>query len=363
MLRKSQFIIGFLLLTFMISTLSLLPGCSKKDDGVIKIGVILPLTGEYALMGEWGKNGLELAAQHIKDKGLAPSIRQIELIFEDGLANQQASLSAFKKLTELDQVSIVISIVSSVDLAIIPEANKKQVLFLSHATHPSISSSGPTIFRHSPTVEEEVQLLLSEVLDDTGSLVLAYMNDDYGTVLADKFTAEIRNRGGLTETIMFDRGETDFRTIAAKIVDEKPSILIISGQGRNLGQLIVKLRESGYAGRTIVTLGFLVTGAARAAGEAIHGVEAVDFMLDRTESGFIEVNELYAKKYGSNIPVGALLFFNSLLLLNEAIQFGGTTPDKIASYLSDLSEFAGAGEILTITPSHDIVPNLTIIEL
>ena len=51
MKRLSWFVISVLILAMVV-------GCGKKDEGVIKIGAILPLTGSAAPYGQNAKNGI-----------------------------------------------------------------------------------------------------------------------------------------------------------------------------------------------------------------------------------------------------------------------------------------------------------------
>lgn len=333
--------------------------CKKKEPETIKVGVILPLTGPAALTGEWGVNGLRLAEDYINERTGTDS-KELEIIFEDGQADPKTSLNAFNKLVEVNRVQIIFSIVSSVDLALIPEANERGILFISHATHPKISNAGRLIFRHSPVVEQEVAVITPMLRGNEESAVLAYMADDYGVALKDLLMKE--EYPGRVKVLAFEKGETDFASLSAKIIGEKPSMVVISGYGKNLGQLVVKLKEQGYKGDVLVTLGFVVTGADVAAGSAMKGVKAVNFDIDKNQSDYEKLNYSYKNTYGDNMPMGALIFFNSALLINEAV--GGTEgePELIAENIKDIGVFEGVGERLVIRKSNDITPILRLCE-
>ncbi len=66
--------------------LSALGGPAMAQTGPIRIGVVTPLTGTYAGIGQQVKWGLDLAARQINGGGGIDG-RQIELIYEDEEAN------------------------------------------------------------------------------------------------------------------------------------------------------------------------------------------------------------------------------------------------------------------------------------
>lgn len=59
-MKKS--IIVTLILSFLLLALG---GCGKKEENVIKIGAILPLTGQSAQYGKWIQEALELGKEEI----------------------------------------------------------------------------------------------------------------------------------------------------------------------------------------------------------------------------------------------------------------------------------------------------------
>jgi ABC-type branched-subunit amino acid transport system substrate-binding protein len=63
---------------FLIALLCI--SCGKKEDNVIKIGVILPLTGDRGAYGNSSKNGITLAINEINNQNTKYKLYPI---FED----------------------------------------------------------------------------------------------------------------------------------------------------------------------------------------------------------------------------------------------------------------------------------------
>ncbi|RMD57361.1 MAG: hypothetical protein D6828_03820 [Nitrospirae bacterium] len=67
-MRHFRSIFTVLLAVILIGSLFLINGCKKQEPETIKIGAILPLTGDAAQYGEWAKNGISLAVDEINAK-------------------------------------------------------------------------------------------------------------------------------------------------------------------------------------------------------------------------------------------------------------------------------------------------------
>src|SRR3972149_8364316 len=90
----------------------------------LKIGAILPLSGDAASWGEAGKEGIELAIDEVNGKG-GINGKKVAIIYEDTQAQPEKGASAMLKLTSIDKVPAVIGdIVSATTLAAAPIAEK-----------------------------------------------------------------------------------------------------------------------------------------------------------------------------------------------------------------------------------------------
>ena len=76
----------------------------------IKIGVMGPNSGPYAIIGEEVRNGFDLYLSQIGDRAGG---RKIQMIYEDTQAKPDVGLTKAKKLVELDKVSFLGGLVSS----------------------------------------------------------------------------------------------------------------------------------------------------------------------------------------------------------------------------------------------------------
>src|SRR6266849_7106509 len=86
-----------------------LGGCQNQTNSAdnIKIGAILPLTGDSASWGEQGRWGIESAVREVNESGGIDG-KQVEVIFEDSQAIPRVAVTAFGKLSQVDKVQAVI---------------------------------------------------------------------------------------------------------------------------------------------------------------------------------------------------------------------------------------------------------------
>lgn len=107
---------------------------SKKDDRpIVKIGVMLPMSGENA---EFGKNSLyavEFAAQDHKDSPI-----NFKIIFEDDMFTASKGAIIANKFINVDKVNAIVSSFSPVGSVVSPIADKAKVLHISLANASNI---------------------------------------------------------------------------------------------------------------------------------------------------------------------------------------------------------------------------------
>lgn len=78
----------------------------------IKIGVVTPLSGTYAGIGQQVRWGLDLAAKEVNAAGGIMG-RPIELLYEDEEANPSVAVQKAEKLFEIGKVDFLTGTVSS----------------------------------------------------------------------------------------------------------------------------------------------------------------------------------------------------------------------------------------------------------
>ena len=325
---------------------------TKKQE-TIKIGAVLPLTGNIAFLGKSAERGLKFAEYYISHK----SNLEFKFVLEDGQGNPTKSINAFNKLIEVDKVNIVFSTISSVDLSLIPQQIKNGILFISHATHPELSNVNNLFFRHSPTVQQEAVLIFQYIGDST-KIAITYMNDEYGVGFESEMNRNFKSN--IIASVPFQKEEVNFSTISQKLVNTSPSKIVICGAGQNLSSLPKKLRELGYEGEIIATLAYAVSGAIKTS-DGINNLTMVNFEKLSPNSEFEKLLNEFENHNKIKLGTADFIFFNSALIVFNSLG-KGKEPKNIADEIKSKANFDVLGGEISVNSMNDILPRLTFLK-
>ncbi len=189
-------------------------GCEKKDSSQkkiqkIKIGMLLPLTGNGALYGQYVKNGALLAISEINSS-------KFVLTIEDTKTTAKGGISSANKLILKDNVPIILGPMSStVALVVGPLCQKNNRLMITTASAPEVSNIGNYSYRIYPSDSFDGQFLAQEIIKQNlnSSLIISLQND-FGIGMVDVFKKEYIKLGGkIVENISFSPNQKDFSGI------------------------------------------------------------------------------------------------------------------------------------------------------
>jgi len=344
-MKKNIIILGFCVaLTSCINT-------NQKTE--IRVGAVLPLTGNIAFLGESAKKGLDFAEYYIEN--LDTTI-DFKIIYEDGQGIPAKSIGAYRKLVDFDNVKIVFSTISAVDMTLIPYQEKDSILYFSHSSHPKLSGVNDLFFRHSQTVNQEADLIYNH----TGlvDISVCIMNDDYGLAFEDIMKSIYGDKLKLSLTLQ--RTETNFSTIAKRLIDSNPEKVIICAAGQNLSSLIIKLREMGFNGEIITTIAYTISGADKASKD-IKNLTLINFKKLIPEKIFEKRIKDYQEKYGIKLETSDFIFFNSAYIIYLASE-NDFNPKNLAKSIRTTDIFNVLGGEEKITQTNDILPELVLIQ-
>ena len=335
--------------------------CQKKvEEKVVKIGAILPLTGDAAKYGESAKEGIELAIEEINAEGGVKG-HKIEIIYEDSQGLPTTGVSAFQKLITSNRVPAVIGgLFSSVTLAIAPIANREHVVVLSPTSSaPAITKAGDYIFRNCASDIFEGKIMAEAARKTLGlsKVAIIYINNDYGVGIKDVFKKEFTALGGkILAEEAFDQGATDFRTQITKVKQANPEAVYIIGY-RELGSLLKQAKELGLNVQFLSTVMFEDPEILKIAGTAAEGViySARAYNPKSKEPIVKKFVEKYEMKYHKEPDIFAALSYDAVLILAKAMEIGGFTADGIKGALYGIRDFQGVAGVTSFDENGDVV--------
>ena len=286
---------------FVVTSLLLACDMGGSDDKPYRIGVMESLTGPGETYGTVANQAKQMAVDEINAAGGIDG-RMIELIVEDSKCGAQDAITAYKKLTDVDEVKIILGTsCSGAMLGAAPLAEEDGViLFSGLATNPDIANAGDYIFRTSMS-DAQLGVDTGNLLWSDGVRNLATITEstDYAEGVRRTSVAQFEKRGGtVVAEERYASDVTDFRTQLTKLLNANPDAIHLAAQSEFTGGTIVKqLRELGYEGQIYTEVVPIGATALEIAGDAADGLKAVTADLDPANSKAQEVLSNFKAKY------------------------------------------------------------------
>ena len=276
-------------------------GGGSAQDEPFKIGVMESVTGPGETYGNVAVRSKQMAVDEINEAG-GINGRMLELIVEDSKCSAQDAITAYRKLTDVDEVKIILGTsCSGAMLGAAPLAEEDGVvLFSGLATNPDIADAGDYIFRTSMS-DLQLGIDTGNVLWADGARTLATITEatDYAEGVRRTSVDQFVQRGGkLVGEERYASDVTDFRSQLTKLFGQNPDALHIASQSESSGGTIVKqARELGYEGPIYSEIVPVGATALEIAGDAATGLKAITAELDPANAKAQEVLSNFKERY------------------------------------------------------------------
>lgn len=251
----------------------LLPLFAFADDPV-RIGLLVPLSGPYADLGEDCRFGIEVAR-----RGFAPSDKvgshQVEFHYEDSQADPKTGILGYKKLVEEKNVLAIVTIRSPIGMAINPSSKRDHVSLLGGVGHKDFVSTNKYAFQLWASTPVEGSTL-AEGMVARGDLVAAVLTteDEWTMSLTEGFKNRFLGLGG---ELIFDEtvppSEMNLSTVLTKAFSKNPDAIFLDLGVAQIPVAVRRARELGYKKTIYSNFWSGSADVARAAGdEMMDGV-------------------------------------------------------------------------------------------
>lgn len=313
---------------------------------------MLPLTGPAAQIGTWQRNGIELALARVNPE-LRKGNKTIHVDYEDSGGDPKTGVSALQRLLALSKPIAVVSSLSSVSNAILPITNRDNLpTILLSVSHPTITADNPWAVRCHLGSEEEAQAMVN-YLSTTGmrKFSLAYVNDDFGIGASESLEEFASSRKLKISTIEpYDKTATDLRTLATKLIRDKPRAIYVVGYVKSSVLLIKQLRELGYKNQILGNMALSVPSFIKLGGDALEGAIFTTSYLGAevspTSKAFVDV---YKSKYVDTPTFFAAFAYDGVGLIASAMNSSNNRgSEALLANLRSIANYDGATGSLSV---------------
>jgi branched-chain amino acid transport system substrate-binding protein len=356
----------FLLAAGAATALAAAASAAQAQD--VKIGLILPMTGQQQSTGKQEAAGAKL---YMQQNGDTVAGKKIQLIIKDDGAVPDNSKRLAQDLIVNEKVNFLAGFgVTPAALAVAPLATEAKVPEIVTAAGTSIiTEKSPYIARTSFTLAQST-VPMADWAAQNGIKKVVSMVSDYapGADAAKSFAAEFTAKGGqVLDSITFPLANPDFAPFLQRAADQKPDAIFVfvpSGQG---GIFVKQFAERGMdkAGIKIIGPGDvtdddLVNGM----GDPVLGtITAHIYSADHdspTNKAFVAAFEKANNGMRPNfMAVGG---YDGMHLIYEALKKtnGNTDGDALIAAMKGLAWESPRGPISIDPETRDIIQNVYI---
>ena len=320
------------------------PQEAPAQSDKLRVGVVVPLSGQFALGGQNVKRGYDLGAEEINAGGGIKALgAQMELVYADNQGKQDVAIGETERLIQQERVSAIMgSWHSPTTIAGTQAAERNRTPWIVEVASADIVVERG--FKYVSRVNVKASWYGEAPVDyldyakktlnqKIERVAIMYTDDDWGRSSVGKGTKNALMQRGyqIIEEIAYPSASQDVTTYLNKIKASRPDALVITSfpndailVGRTMEQLSVKVPivigvSAGYALPSFIkSLGpvaerWLVVGGWN---PDIPGAKA---LADR-----------YKKKFDVDMNEHAALAYQTALVLKEAVeQAKNTDRDKI----------------------------------
>lgn len=308
----------------------------KSSQQVMKIGVIGPMSGNNAALGQNCRQGLEFARSKLQATGI-----DYQFIFEDDGFQPARAASAANKLINIDKVDALITCSAVSGSAAAPiAAAKQQFIMTVIASEAKIASQSPYSFLHWPSPSKEANKLLELFAKKNAQKIAFFIENHPGAkALGDAAIAATKKSGREAIEYNFMSTERNFTDIVLKADAQKADMWVLLTLQPGINLIGKRIAEQGI--KTPYTTEEIPTFMEDKS--MFEGVEFVDVY-----DGEPEFVQRYMEKYQTNNLYGVAFAYDSLMIINHlASNFylqEKRLPDsnELASALQNMTGYSGA---------------------
>lgn len=323
-----------------------------KSDSTIKIGAIVPLTGQIAAYGTSARNGLNLLQEEVNSKG-GVNGKKIKFVYGDDENKPASAVNVGQKLINDDKVSAIIGpLTSTCANSFAPIAQRNKIpMVTGTGTNPKITQAGDYIYRTcfiDPFQGTVVAKYASKSLKAKTAAILYDNGNDYSKGLAEYFEKSFEALGGkVISSETYNTNDQDFNAQLTKIKPKNPDVLFLPDYYATVGMIAKQARLQGIKATFLGGDGWDSADLFQVGGDAVDGACFSDHYSAKDTSA--EVTKFisdYKKKYGRTPDGMAALNYDAGKVLIQCIQKAGKTDgESIKNALKTYSGTVVSGQV------------------
>jgi len=356
---KKVFITVGVIAVVAIGVLILLKQQEDKSQNVIKIGAVLPLTGDIASYGTDTKNGIDLAIDLVNSK---QKKYKFVVEYHDSKGEAKTAVTVLERLLATSKPNVVIGEnTSSATASMIPVADKNKIILISpSATASNLSKQSPYFFRVYPSDIEEGIFMVNIIAQKhpNANVVIIYTNNDFGIGSKDVFEMNAKKLGiNVLQSFGYSMDATDFKSILTMVKSHNPDVIYMPGYYKDGAVLLKQIKEMGinvsaYGSGTHEDPKLIEI--AGIASEGFMYPMSIGFNVNSSDPVVTTFINDFNKKFGKEPGILSALGYDCAQLIIEGVLANGTSTDDIKRYILTTKNIQGAAGLMNFDSDGDV---------
>ena len=349
---------------------------------VVKVGINAPITGDIPKVGEGTKYAAQMWLEDIEKAGgieIGGQKYPVELVIEDNEAKAESAVKANTKMITEDEVLVIVGPQSSKQAVPAGDVanNYETPMIPPWSTNPDSPKDRPFVFRGcflDPFQGPVLANFITEEFGFTKAAVLYDVASDYPKGLAEFFKQaweKIHGPGSVVAFESFTTKDTDFSSQLSKINNSGAQVLFTPQYYNEVALIVQQAHELGWSGPIVGSDSWGSAETVTLCGKDCYGLFfSTHYAAAGAQGATKEFIERYEKKYGYTPDDVAALTWDSLRLVQAAIQNSGTLTGKIGTdrkavrdALALIKNFKGITGDMTFTEEGDPIKCAVIVKI
>jgi len=303
-------------------------------ESPLRVGVILPLSGDAASVGGTVRNAITMAYESLPEEDR----ERLKLYFEDDAMESRQSVSAYQRLRAQHNIEALVNVSSGTANALAPLAEQHGIPFIAMATDPAVVEGRKNVFNFWVSPATQTEALFPEVSRRNYKNIARISTiHDFSYAVNTVFDGK---NDGLVKVVLDEEyaiDVRDFRTFLSRIRarSDIDAIMPLLFPGQ-LSSFAVQARQMGVELPLFGYEMFEDANEIKLARGALEGAWYVN--ADDPEDFFLK---RFQAKYPDSSLFGAGNGHDIVLLLAKGSK-KARRPAEIVSFLANLKDFSGA---------------------
>ncbi len=308
------------------------PGSGRAQP---KIGFINTMTGAEAPIGENLTNGLDMAVEDLKKKGI-----QVAVVKQDDTGKPQTAMSAMEQLATGDEVAALVGPYTSANanaVAKLAEQYKVPQVIPAAAKEEITRQGYKYVFRLNAPAHQYAQSLIDAALSfgKPKSIAFIYESTDFGNSVSAAGKDYAKKKGfQLVGDEAYQKGAADYRSTLTKLKAANPDLVFMVSYVADAILLMRQSREVGLKPQAFLGGGAgFDTAQFESEKDISTNVFSVTQWTPESSPAANEFAERYKAKYGKKPTYHAACAYASMMIVGDVAAKAAGNRERIREAL------------------------------